>query len=100
MCISCLSCKLIFCCCRFSKAYDGSNLYFINQTICFKSGNYIKCLCEDGQEIVFDVSPMDGLGPIAVHPVRDVIAYSDRKLKPKIYTKFYPNLETLSILEG
>lgn len=87
-------------CDRYSRAYDGGTLFYFNQMVCFKCGNCVKFLFEDGRETVFEVNPADGLGALSMHPTRDVLAYSDRKLKPNIHIKLYPNLGSVAVLQG
>ena len=82
------------------QGYDGSRAEFINRdTVCFKCGNSVKFVSEDGHESVFP-APGDGIGALAVHSINKVFAVADIGLKPKIQIYQYPSFREIATLEG
>lgn len=86
--------------CRWTKGYDGGTAEYITQdTVCYKCGNCIKFVTDDGRENAFE-PPNGGLGVVAVHVVRSQFAYVERKQQPSITVKKYPYFDTIVVLEG
>ena len=82
------------------QGYDGSDAHYITRdVICFKCGNFIKFVAEDGHESVFP-SPGEGIGPLAVHPHNKVFALCDLGIGPTIYVIQYPSFRILTELKG
>ncbi len=67
--------------------------------ICFKCGNNIKFVHDDGTESVCS-SPGDGVGPLAVHGINKVFAFADKGVEAKIYIFSYPSFDRISELES
>ena len=86
--------------CRWAQGYDGSRAEFITRdVVCFKCGNIIKFVQEDGTESVCS-SPGDGVGPLAVHSINKVFAFADQGVESTIYVFKYPSFERVSELVG
>ena len=88
--------------CFFSwvQGYNGSRAEFINRdTVCFKCGNTVKFVSEDGHESVF-AAPGDGIGVLAVHSINKVFAVADVGVKPTINIYQYPSFRHIAALEG
>ena len=67
--------------------------------MCYKCGNCVKFVTDDGRENIFEL-PSGGLGAIAVHVVRGHFAYVEKKQHPSIVIKKYPYFDTIAALEG
>ena len=85
---------------RWAQGYDGGQASYINRdTICFRCGNHVKFLNEDGHVNIFP-SGGSGLGAIAVHPVNKVFAVADIDQHPKINIYEYPTFQHIKELTG
>ena len=83
---------------RWSQGYDGDSAEFItNDTLCYKCGNNVKFVKEDGSERVYAT---DGNRCLAVHGINNVFAFADQQLSPVVHIMSYPSLETIQQLKG
>lgn len=83
-----------------AQGYDGSKAAYINRdTICFRCGNNIKFVKEDGQPQIFP-SGGEGLGPIAMHNVNKVFAVAELGIDPKVNIFQYPTFKHVRELTG
>lgn len=83
-----------------SQGYDGSKAAFIDKnTVCYKCGNNMKFVDEDGQEKLFG-SEQEALGPCAVSTVNKVFATSDVGIEPAVNVYQYPSFDPLIELVG
>ncbi|XP_074642124.1 cilia- and flagella-associated protein 43-like isoform X2 [Tubulanus polymorphus] len=79
-----------------TQGYGGGRAEYVDrQTICYKCGNAIKFIEEDGNEFVFP-SPGDGLGPLAVHKSNKVFAFAETCLQPRIFIFSYPLFDPIA----
>ncbi|CAH1784594.1 unnamed protein product [Owenia fusiformis] len=76
-----------------AQGYNGSNTQYISRdTVCFACGNNVKFVSEEGQESFFP-SPGEGVGPLAVHAINKVFAFSELCLNPRIFVVDFPSFK-------
>lgn len=86
---------------RWTKGYKGSHAEYINQDIiCFKCGDTIKFVGEDGHDSVYTAPPGESIGPLAIHGINKLFAYSENAIKPRIFVLQYPSFLKVSTLPG
>lgn len=86
--------------CSWAKGYKGGKAYYINEdVVCYKCGNNIKFVGEDGQETLHSFEG-DGIGPISVCGIYKVFAYAEICVNPKIHVIQYPSFIERAVLAG
>ncbi|XP_066211577.1 cilia- and flagella-associated protein 43 isoform X2 [Saccopteryx leptura] len=86
---------------RWVQGFPKQTVHFINNnTICYSSGNFIVFInIETKKETVLQC--MNGIvGVMATNTPCEVVAFSDRKLKPLIYIYSFPGLTRKAKLKG
>ncbi|KAM8781135.1 cilia- and flagella-associated protein 43 isoform 2-T2 [Rhynchonycteris naso] len=86
---------------RWVQGFPKQTVHFINNnTICYSSGNFIIFInIETKKETVLQC--MNGIvGVMATNTPYEVVAFSDRKLKPVIYIYSFPGLTRKTKLKG
>ncbi|KAM6184787.1 cilia- and flagella-associated protein 43 [Rhynchocyon petersi] len=86
---------------RWVQGFPKQNVQFVNnETICYPSGNYLIFInIETNEKMVLQC--MNGIvGVMATNTPYEVVAFSDRKLKPLIYIYNFPGLTKNTILKG
>lgn len=86
---------------RWVQGFPKQNVHFVNdKTICYSSGNYVIFInIETKKKTVLQC--MNGIvGVIATNVPYEVVAFSDRKLKPLIYIYNFPGLTRRTKLKG
>ena len=68
--------------------------------ICFKCGNKIKFVHENGEESVFPAPTPDGIGVIAVQGIGHLVAFSNQSINPSVFVYVYPSFRLISELKG
>ncbi|XP_035185713.1 cilia- and flagella-associated protein 43 isoform X2 [Oxyura jamaicensis] len=83
------------------QGFSKKNFGFINnQTVCYPCGNYILFLDIKTKKTTALQCPTGQVGAFAVNANSEVLAFSDRKLNPLIYTYSFPELNKLAELKG
>jgi len=86
---------------RWTTGYKGSRAEYINQdVICLKCGDNIKFIGEDGHQSVYTAPPGESIGPLAIHGINKLFAYSENAIKPRIFVLQYPSFLKVSTLPG
>ncbi|KAM7072613.1 cilia- and flagella-associated protein 43 isoform 7-T7 [Molossus nigricans] len=86
---------------RWVQGFPKQNVHFVNDsTICYPSGNFIIFLdIETKQKTILQC--MNGIvGVLATNIPYEVVAFSDRKLRPVIYIYSFPALTRRTKLKG
>ncbi|XP_036592449.1 cilia- and flagella-associated protein 43-like, partial [Trichosurus vulpecula] len=86
---------------RWVQGFPAKNIAFINNTtICYPCGNFLIFMnIEKGRRTVLQC--MNGnVGAMATNIPYEVVAFSDRKLKPSIYIYNFPALNKRAKLKG
>ena len=81
--------------------YDGNQLHYIDdETLLYGAGNILTFLKTDGTIVRSLQSEGSGIGPIAVCPKANLIAYAECTMQPKIFILSYPSCKVEAVLEG
>lgn len=83
------------------QGFPKQNVHFVNDsTICYPSGNFVIFInIETKKKTVLQC--MNGIvGVVATNIPYEVVAFSDRKLKPLIYVYSFPELTRRTKLKG
>ncbi|EPQ15158.1 WD repeat-containing protein 96 [Myotis brandtii] len=86
---------------RWVQGFPKQNVHFVNDsTICYSSGNFVIFInIETKKKTVLQC--MNGIvGVVATNIPYEVVAFSDRKLKPLIYIYNFPGLTRRTKLKG
>uniref|UniRef100_A0A8D2ALT4 Cilia- and flagella-associated protein 43 n=1 Tax=Sciurus vulgaris TaxID=55149 RepID=A0A8D2ALT4_SCIVU len=86
---------------RWVQGFPKQDVHFINEdTICYPSGNYVIFInIETKKKTVLQC--INGIvGVVATNIPYEVVAFSDRKLKPNIYIYNFPGLTRRTKLKG
>ncbi|XP_034352806.1 cilia- and flagella-associated protein 43 isoform X1 [Arvicanthis niloticus] len=86
---------------RWVQGFPSQNVHFVNdQTICYPSGNYVIFInLETKKKTVLQC--INGIvGVVATNAPGEVVAFSDRRLKPIIYIYSFPSLTRKNKLKG
>ncbi|XP_028632191.1 cilia- and flagella-associated protein 43 [Grammomys surdaster] len=86
---------------RWVQGFPSQNVHFVNdQTICYPSGNYVIFInLETKKKTVLQC--INGIvGVVATNVPGEVVAFSDRRLKPIIYIYSFPSLTRKNKLKG
>ncbi|KAK7795682.1 hypothetical protein U0070_001838 [Myodes glareolus] len=86
---------------RWVQGFPSQNVHFINDnTICYPSGNYVIFInLETKKKTVLQC--INGIvGVVATNVPGEVVAFSDRRLKPVIYIYSFPALSRKNKLKG
>lgn len=86
---------------RWVQGFPKQNVHFVNDsTICYPCGNFIIFInIETKKKTVLQC--MNGVvGVVATNPPYEVVAFSDRKLRPIIYIYNFPGLTRRTKLKG
>ncbi|XP_059517311.1 cilia- and flagella-associated protein 43 [Myotis daubentonii] len=86
---------------RWVQGFPKQNIHFVNDsTICYSSGNFVIFInIETKKKTVLQC--MNGIvGVVATNIPYEVVAFSDRKLKPLIYIYNFPGLTRRTKLKG
>ena len=84
---------------RWSQGYEGQELCYIKNDICYLIGRNVTLLNENGTQKVFQFSGK-AIGPFAVHTINETFALGEHCIDPKIYIYSYPDFEERNILIG
>ena len=86
-------------CFSWIQGFQGSKVEYITRdTVCFKCGNFVRFLGDDGHGSVF--SPGEGVSCIAAHSINKVFAVAEQTLNPRIYVMAYPSFRQVAELKG
>ncbi|XP_039770247.1 cilia- and flagella-associated protein 43 isoform X2 [Ornithorhynchus anatinus] len=86
---------------RWVQGFPKKNVAFVNNnTICYPCGNYIIFVDIDTKEKTVLQCMNGSVGAVATSFASEVVAFSDRKLKPNIYIYSFPGLIKKKKLKG
>ena len=94
-------CDLFFFPQRWVQGFPKQNVHFVNDsTICYPSGNFVIFInIETRKRTVLQC--MNGIvGVVATNIPYEVVAFSDRRLRPLIYIYNFPGLTRRTKLKG
>ncbi|KAL6035111.1 hypothetical protein STEG23_025975, partial [Scotinomys teguina] len=86
---------------RWVQGFPSQNVHFVNDhTICYPSGNFVIFINLDTKKKTV-LQCINGIvGVVATNIPNEVVAFSDRRLKPVIYIYNFPALTRKSKLKG
>ncbi|XP_028730485.1 cilia- and flagella-associated protein 43 [Peromyscus leucopus] len=86
---------------RWVQGFPSQNVHFVNDhTICYPSGNFVIFINLDTKKKTV-LQCINGIvGVVATNVPGEVVAFSDRRLKPVIYIYSFPALTRKSKLKG
>ncbi|XP_069850036.1 cilia- and flagella-associated protein 43 isoform X2 [Dipodomys merriami] len=86
---------------RWAQGFPKQNIHFVNDnTICYPSGNYIIFINLETKKRTL-LSCANGIvGVVATNVPYEIVAFSDRKLKPLIHIYSFPELMRKNKLKG
>ncbi|XP_038613465.1 cilia- and flagella-associated protein 43 [Tachyglossus aculeatus] len=86
---------------RWVQGFPKKNVAFVNNnTICYPCGNYIIFVDIDTKEKTVLQCMNGSVGAVATSFASEVVAFSDRRLKPNIYIYSFPGLIKKKKLKG
>lgn len=81
--------------------YGGSPLHYVdNNTLVYSTGNALTFVDSNGIHVRSVLSEGKGIGPVAVCPQTNFIAYAEASLEPLIFLLRYPQCSLALSLKG
>lgn len=74
--------------------------YISENVVCFKCGNCVKFVNDDGRETIYVAPGEGGIALLAVHGINNLFAYTEYVVNPKIRIMKYPSLLKVDDLNG